>query len=171
MPPGQSPQFASIQAELENVKDEFHQLLASIPDEDWNRKIPGEHWTAKQELVHVAQALQTIPGSIQRATTGHGGALMALTPVALRNWANGYILIPVISRKATRDSITAEYEKAHADLVDLLGTLPDEAWSKGAKYGEYMTVEQMAHHPREHLAEHSAHLRQVLHLEGAAGKG
>ncbi len=30
---------------------------------------------------------------------------------------------------------------------------------------EYRTVEQMAHRPAEHFAEHAAHLRHVLGLE------
>ena len=155
MSPEKSPKFIYYQAELESVKAEFLELLAAIPEEDWNRRIPGEHWTVKQTLAHVAQALQTQPEGIRRATTGHGGALLAITPVALRNWANGYIIIPLVSMKATRSSIAEEYEQAHAVLLDLLATLPDEAWSKGAKVSEYRTVEQMAHRPAEHLAEHA----------------
>jgi DinB superfamily len=160
----QSSKFTYYKAELESAKGEFLQLLAMIPEADWNRRIPGEHWTAKQELAHVAQALQTQPEGIRRATTGHGGAVLAYTPVALRNWANGYIIIPLISRKATRSSIAEDYEKAHAVLLDLLATLPDEAWSKGARVREYRTVEQMAHRPAEHLAEHAVHLKRVLGL-------
>jgi hypothetical protein len=164
--PEPSLKFTYYQAELESTKAEFLELLAVIPDEDWNRRIPGEHWTVKQELAHVAQALQTQPEGIRRATTGHGGAVLAYTPVALRNWANGYIIIPLISRKETRASIAAKYEKAHAVLLDLLASLPDEAWSKGAKLGEYRTVEQMAHRPAEHLAEHAIRLKRALGLEG-----
>jgi hypothetical protein len=169
MAPEQSPQFILIKTGLESAKSEFLHLLAAIPDVDWNRRIPGEHWTAKQELAHVAQALQTIPPSIHRAITGHGGALMAFTPVALRNWANGYMIIPLIAKKATRASIATAYERAQKGLLDLLGTLPAEAWNKDAKYGEYMTVERMAYHPVEHLAEHAAHLRRVLNLNGEEG--
>jgi hypothetical protein len=165
MSPEQSLKFTYYQAELESVKAEFLELLAAIPEEDWNRRFPGEHWSVKQTLAHVAQALQTQPEGIRRATTGHGGALLAITPVALRNWANGYIIIPLISRKATRATIAAEYEQAHAVLLDLLASLPDEAWSKGARVREYRTVEQMAHHPAEHLAEHAEHLKRVLGLE------
>ena len=171
MSPEQSPQFTTFQVELESVKSEFLHLLATIPDEDWNRRIPGERWTVKQELAHVAQALQTLPEGIRRATTGHGGALLAFTPVALRNWANGFIIIPLISRQETRASIAAEYEVAQAVLLDLLATLPDDAWSKGARLGEYRTVEQMAHRPAEHLAEHSAHLRHILGLENELAEG
>jgi hypothetical protein len=166
----ESSKFALIQVELESVKDEFLQLLAAISEEDWERKIPGEHWTVKQELAHVAQALQTQPVGIRRAATGHGGALLAFTPVAVRNWANGYIVIPLTSRKETRPSIAAEYEKAHAVLLDLLATLPEEAWSKGTRFGEYLTVEQMAHRPAEHLAEHIAHLRTVLAHKDQEGR-
>ncbi len=164
MSPEQSTKFGYYKAELESVKDEFLHLLATIPDEDWNRRIPGEHWTVKQQLAHVAQAIQTLPEGIRRATTGHGGTLLAITPVAVRNLANGYIIIPLTSRHETRASIAADYEKAHADLLDLLATLPDEAWGKGAKVGEYRTVEQMAHRPAEHLAEHAPLLRHELGL-------
>lgn len=164
MASGQSPKFDYFKEELENVKSEFLQLLAAIPDKDWNRRLPGERWTAKQELRHVAQALSVLPADMRRAATGHGGWLLANTPVRLRDWANGYLIIPLISRKETRASIAAEYEQAHAALLDLLAPLPGETWSKGAKFGEYRTVEQIAHHPAEHFAEHKVHLRRVLGL-------
>ncbi len=79
---------------------------------------------------------------------------------------NGYILIPAISRKATRDSIAKKYEEGHQSLLSILETMSEEGWKKGTNYPrEYRTVEQIAYRPVEHFKEHASHLRRVLGME------
>ena len=53
----------------------------------------------------------------------------------------------------------------------MLAVIPDEDRSKGARLGEYRTVEQMAYRPAEHFAEHAAHLRHILGLENGVAEG
>ena len=158
-----SPQYKSIRDELEEVRLAFLGLLQEIPDRDWDRPLPGEGWTAKQQMVHIAQVLSVLPAGIERANTGRRRSVLSFVPTSLRSWVNGHVVIPIISRQATRESIAEAYEKAHAALVSLLEELPEEAWGKGTNYpGQYRTVEQMAHRPVEHFGEHAAHLRHVL---------
>jgi hypothetical protein len=67
-------------------------------------------------------------------------------------------------------SIKAGLERVKSEFLQLLAVIPDEDRSKGARLGEYRTVEQMAYRPAEHFAEHAAHLRHILGLEnGVAG--
>ena len=66
------------------------------------------------------------------------------------------------SNKAGLESIKGKF-------LQLLAVIPDQAWSKGTRFGEYRTVEQMAHRPAEHFAEHAAHPTCVLGLEGEEG--
>ena len=56
----QSNKIKTIDNKLEEVKHDFLRLLEEIPDIDWDRKLSGEGWTAKQEMVHIVQVLQVL---------------------------------------------------------------------------------------------------------------
>ena len=161
-----SNRFANIQPELEEVRQDFLWLLGLIPDDALDRRFPVEVWTIKQELVHVVQALSILPKGIKRAVIGKGRSALSFIPTGVRGWFNGFILIPLASRRATRTSIAEEYEKALNTLLNMLKELPEEAWHKGAAYPrQYRTVEQMAHRPAEHFEEHAAHLCRLLNID------
>ena len=161
-----SNQLASIQPELEEVRQSFLRLLELIPDDALDRKFPGEGWTIKQELVHIAQAVAILPKGIKRAVRGKGRSALSFIPTGLRGWFNGFILIPLASRQATRASIAEVYGRAFNTLLDSLRELPEEAWHKGTAYPrQYRTVEQMAHRPSEHFEEHAAHLCHLLNIQ------
>jgi hypothetical protein len=165
MSSGASTRCQSIRRELEDVRRAFLDFLIGIPDDDLERALPGEGWTAKQEMVHIAQVLNVIPAGILQAHLGRRRSVLSYIPAFLRSWVNGHVIIPVVSRQATRDSVAESYGKAHAALVDLLEKLPEEAWNKGANYpSQYRTVEQMAHRPAEYFKVHADHLRRVLGL-------
>jgi len=162
----QSTRFESVREELEKVRLRFLHLLDEIPEKDWDRRLPGEGWTIKQEMVHLVQVLNVIPAGIRRASAGRTRSLLAIVPAGLRSWVNGHIVVPLMSRNVTRTTIADMYNKAHAALVDLLGTLPEESWNKGMPYPKkYRTVEQMALRPAEHFEEHLGHLRNVLGIK------
>ncbi len=169
MLPKQSSCFESIQKELEEVRLNFFRLLDAISDSDWDRRLLGEGWTVKQEMVHIVQVLNVLSNGIRRASSKGKRSMLAIVPPGLRSWVNGYIVIPFLARSATRQSIAKAYDKAHNALLGLLKELPEEAWSKGVPYPrKYRTVEQMAHRPAEHFKEHVAHLRTLpgIKLEG-----
>ena len=161
-----SNRFANIKPELEEVQQSFLRLLALIPDDALDRRFPGEGWTIKQELVHIVQALAILPKGIKRAIIGKNRSALSFIPAGMRGWFNGFILIPLASRRATRTSIIEAYEKAFTTLLDTLKELPEEAWHKGAAYPrQYRTVEQMAHRPSEHFEEHAAHVCRLLNID------
>ncbi len=114
----------------------------------------------------MTQVIQLLPAGIRRAAMGHRHSALSVVPEPLRRWVNGYLIVPLSYRSATRASLASDYEQAHAALLKVLRELPEEAWSRGAHFPrQYRTVEQMAHRPTEHFAEHAAHLRRVLGLE------
>ena len=166
MSPEPSPRFARMRLELEQAKWDFSRLLAAIPDDDLDRRLAGGAWTPRQELVHVVQALELLPRGIERAVGGGGRSLLSLVPASVRGWVNGYVIVPMRARGATRASIAEAYENAWTRLVDRLRALPEEAWDRGAPYPrQYRTVEQMARRVAEHLEHHAAHLCNVLGIE------
>jgi len=166
MHPDLSPRYEALRAELEETRLAFLRLLQEIPDKDWDRPLPGKGWTARQEMAHVTQVVRLLLAGIKRATAGRSRSALAFVPERLRSWVNGYIIVPVMYRTATRASIAAAYEKAQRALLNLLQELPEDAWSKGTTFPrQYRTVEQMAHRPAEHFQEHAAHLRRVFGIK------
>jgi hypothetical protein len=158
----QSARLEAILEELDKARLKFLHLLDEVSEKDWNRRFPGEGWTIKQEMVHIVQVLNVIPDGIRRASTGRVRSFLAFVPAGLRSWVNGHVVIPMMAINATHASLANNYNKAHTTLVDLLVTLPEEAWSKGMPYPKkYRTVEQMAHRPVEHFEEHLGHLRNM----------
>jgi DinB superfamily len=162
----QPTRFEPVREELEKVRLRFIRLLDEIPEEDWDRHFPGEGWTVKQEMVHIVQVLNILPNGIRRASSGGRRSFLAIVPATLRSWINGHIIIPLMARGATHQSIAEAYGKAHQALLGILEELPEDAWSKGMPYPrKYRTVEQMAHRPAEHFEEHLEHVQNVLRIK------
>src|SRR5574342_471903 len=122
-----SNQFANLQPELDEVRQNFLRLLELIPEEALNRKFPGEGWTIKQELVHIVQAVAILPKGIKQAVLGKNRSALSFIPTNIRGWFNGFVLIPLASRQATRVSIAEAYRRAFNALLDTLRELPEEA--------------------------------------------
>ncbi|RPI28224.1 MAG: DinB family protein [Chloroflexota bacterium] len=166
MKPEQTSRFESIRKELEDVQRRFLCLLDEIPDRDWERRLAGEGWTVKQEMVHIVQVVNVIRRGIEQASTGHSRSAMGMVPAGLRSWVNGAIIVPMMARGATRQSIAEGYHQAHDALLALLKELPEEAWSRGMPYpSQFRTVEQLAHRPAEHFEEHVARLRNAAGIK------
>jgi hypothetical protein len=162
----QPTRFEPLREELEKVQLRFLHLLDEIPEKDWDRHFPGEGWTVKQEMVHIVQVLNVIPNGIRRASRGGRRSFLAIVPANLRSWINGHMVIPIMARGATYQSIVEAYGKAHKALLGTLENLPEDAWSKGMPYPKkYRTVEQMAHRPAEHFEEHLEHLKKVFGIK------
>jgi hypothetical protein len=165
-PNAHSARFELARENLERVRVKFLSVLDRIPEDDWDRRIPGEGWTIKQEMVHIVQVLNVLPRGIKRASQGGRRSILAFVPTGLRSWVNGYIIVPFMAGNATRRSIREAYNKAHDILLGILEALPEEAWSRGMPYPKkYRTVAQMALRPVEHFEEHLEHLRNVLGIE------
>jgi hypothetical protein len=161
-----SDRFANIQPELEEIQQSFLRLLELIPDDDLNRRFAGESWSIKQELVHIVQALELLPKGIERAVLGKRRSALSFIPIGVRGWFNGFILIPLAARQATRASIAKAYGKAFNKLLNTLREVPEEAWHRGTAYPrQYRTIEQMAHRPIEHFEEHATHLCRLLNID------
>ncbi len=161
-----SSHFESVRLELDAVRMKFLRLLDRIGEDDWDRRLSGDSWTVRQEMTHLVQVLRVLPAGIRRASGGGRRSVLSVVPTGLRSWINGQVVVPWLAQNATRRSLAEEYEKAHMSLLNLLGALPGEAWSRSAPYPRKLrTVEQMAHRPAEHFEEHEPHLRAVLRIK------
>lgn len=158
----------AIRTQLQAIRGAFHTLLNSISDRDLERVMPGNRWSTKAELVHVVQAAQFVPGGIDQARRGQRTSLLSLAPAGLRDWVNGFILVPMLARNATRESIARDYDRVHAQMLAKLDSISIDELDKGTTFlGRYRTIEQIFHRPIEHFQEHAAHIRQGLNIDGA----
>jgi hypothetical protein len=156
-----------IRSRLDAMRAAFHALLGLIPDQDLGRVIPGNRWSVKAEFVHIVQAAQLVPGGIDQARHGQRTSLLSFVPSGLRDWVNGYILIPLLVRNATRESIVQSFDRVHAQMIAKLDALASAELDKGTVYvGRYRTIEQIFHRPVEHFEEHAAHIRSSLNIHG-----
>lgn len=90
--------FAIIKSELEEVKNKFLWLVYENPEYDWGRKVPGDAWTAKEEMVHIVQALEVLPKGIRLALHGGKRSILSNVPSVIRSWVNGYLVIPILAK-------------------------------------------------------------------------
>ena len=145
-------------------------MVYEIPENDWGRNVPGEAWAAKEEMVHIIQALEVLPKGIRLAVHDGKRSILSNVPSVIRSWVNGYLVIPILAKWLTRESVANAFENAYHSLVEILEKLPEEDWKKGTRYPrQYRTVEQIAHRPKEHFDEHAPHLCNKLGI-GREGK-
>ena len=151
---------------LEEVRIRFLRLLEEIPEGSLERKLPGENWTIKEELVHIVQVVEIIPAGIEGARQGSKRSLLGYVPTPVRSWINGCIIIPRKARNETRETIGRAYQEAHKILINKLEKLDEVDWQKSMPYPrKFRTIEQMANRPIEHFTEHEEHIRQLLGMK------
>lgn len=167
MPSPETSQFLLARDQLERTRLAFVELLGSISESDWDHPLQGEGWTIKQEMLHMVQVIKALRGAVNRAVTGRGPSLLSVVPSPVRNIVNGRLIVPIMARRATQESVASAYQEAHEALLATLKELPEEAWNRGIPFPRrYRTVEELAYRPVEHFDEHAAHIRRVLMMNG-----
>jgi hypothetical protein len=152
-----------LQDRLGATKRDFLCLLDEISDADLERLFPGEKWTIKEELVHIVQVLEVIPGGIERASQGGKRSMLGFVPSGLRSWVNGTLIIPRKAKHETQATIIKAYADAHENLINQLEELGEDDWHKGMPYPrKYRTLAQLAYRPVEHFEDHQAHIRTLM---------
>ncbi len=163
MPSAETPQFLQARNQLEPARLAFLELLEAISDSDWDRPVQGERWTVKQEMTHVVQVMKAVQGAVDRAVTGRRFSFLSAVSTIARNVINGYLIVPILAKEATQESVARAYQEAHEGLLATLEGLPEEAWSRSTSFPRrYRTVDELAYRPVEHFDEHVAHVHRVL---------
>ncbi len=158
-----------LRRELEDTRRAFHSLLFSFPAADFQRPSPDSPWTLGAEFYHLAQALQFLPFAIARARRGSGFSLFYLVPIPVRDWINGHLLVPLLSRGATPISVLATYDKALKMVLEDLESIRPDEWKRQAGFGRgpSRTLEQVFHQPAAHFAAHQEAIRaKIAWLKG-----
>ncbi len=152
---------AGIRRAIEAMSPEFANLVEEIGDRGWQMKSALPAYTCGQLAWHLASGTAFLAGEIGKAKDGK-----ALNPPAflrpilykMNEWR-----VRVVSRKATAESVLADFDMAAQELLAVLESVDDDALRLSAtRMGETMTIAEMFQKPVEHLAEHAGHIRAGL---------
>jgi DinB family protein len=158
-----------VREELEASRAQFHALLDSLTDADWDAPSHNSAWTNGQLVFHMAFAFALVPALFwmirfwsrmpDRYSRGFARALDFSTPVF--NWFNaigprGQAL--VFGRKR----IGSLYDRVNRSILRKVDSLPDDRWSAGMHYprrwdpifGDFMTLEDLFRYPPKHFTRH-----------------
>jgi len=151
-----------MRAELEATRATFHKLLLVIPEDDWHKPSSNPAWTVGELLYHMSMALRMLPEDV-RLIRWLGWT--PRPPASLFNWLNECFTRRG-ARNLTLESIAEKYDSAHADVLNLLGTIRDDEWDKGMDYPDWdpllsghVTIERLFHYPALHFESHAAHIQ------------
>jgi uncharacterized damage-inducible protein DinB len=61
----------TLRIELETTRTAYHQLLADVPDNAWEKPTSNPAWNVRQLLSHLIMAHKYLPGDIKMIRSGH----------------------------------------------------------------------------------------------------
>jgi hypothetical protein len=153
-----SPTREAIRAELESTRSQYHELLNSLSEEEWNKKSGNRAWNVRQLMWHLARGTEFVSETVGQCRRGK-----APNPPAFLIDTGNTLLTRWGSRGATPESVAAKYEAGHAALVAVLDTVQDDEWQKGVTaYGRPFTIKSSFRSVTEHFEEHEADIKKEL---------
>src|SRR2546425_11380166 len=152
------PDKAAIRAQMESVRQEYHQLLDSLSPDDWKTKSANPSWTVGQLMWHLGRGVEFFSQNVEMCRKGKAPN----PPAWIVNPVNVFIT-RIGSRGATKVSVCEKYDTAHQRLLACLETVRDDEWPKSVTaYGVQNSVESCFTAPAGHLAEHKTDILKGL---------
>ncbi len=150
-----------IRGQLERTHDVYRQLISQIPDGKWGATSGNGAFTCGQLAWHMAAAVEFSAGLIEAARKGKQTNVPSFL-MPLGNKLNE-VRIHRGARRATRDSVLADYERHQARLLRLLDDVMDAEFAiVKTNFAIKRSVRDMFNIPVEHLAEHGPEIRSAL---------
>lgn len=162
-------QQARIREALEEGRDQYHALLARVPDNAWERPTGNPAWNVRQLLYHMTTGLRFLPMDVRMILRGSNPTVPPWLFNTANKWYNRWA-----ARSHTRESLAAEYDRQHQKVLDLLVTLSDEDLEKAGTYpdiggsltGGRRTIADIFLYVAQHVDEHLEDLLQALQENG-----
>ena len=116
-----------LQQEIEETRQAFHALLASIPDEAFDLPSDNPAWTIGEVLYHMSIAPKMLGTDVKMivSQTWLYKIIPAIIPKKFFDWTNKH-LTRWGARNLTRELLKEEYDKAESvaeDILDMLENL------------------------------------------------
>ena len=147
------------QAELDQAREEFRELVLGLSSEEWGRQSDNAGWTNGQLCWHIAFTASGGTLRVSRLRQNRGmqpfGPLMAVLNV-MSLW-----LVRIRSRGATPDSVLDFFDERLAMTRGMIDTVAEDEWGNGGVFlGEQTTVGNSFGFVREHISEHADEIRR-----------
>ena len=146
---------------LEGKRAELHGLIDGLGAAEFERKVPGSAWNARQLAWHIGFSPRFFTRSIGSVRQGKNSGPPAwlfslLEPV-------GALVPKMQARGATPQSVGAMFDEGTAEVLELLDGIREEEWERSALVlGQPATLEGVFREFAGHAEEHLAELRKAL---------
>jgi DinB family protein len=163
----------ALAADLERARTDFHRLLTSAADDEWNKPSSGTRWSNEQLLFHMVfgymiverllilvRVLGRLPDAVSR---GFARMLNAATsPFDVVNFYGSCLAARVYNRKR----VGAKLDRVIDSLQRSLTQERDNAFHRGMHYPtrwdpyfrDYMTLADIYRYPGQHYDHHRRQL-------------
>ncbi|MFI1918202.1 DinB family protein [Nocardia sp. NPDC020380] len=160
-------------ADLERARIDFHQLLDTTADGEWNAPTNGTRWTNEELLFHmvfgymIAQKLLPLLRIFGRLPTGVGRSYVrflntATTPFDVINFYGSRVAARIYNRRR----MGAKLDRAIASLQRSLRRDSEADFGRGMPYPDrwdpyfhnYMTLADIYRYPGQHYDHHRKQL-------------
>ena len=147
------------QAELDQARERFRELVLGLSSEEWNRKSNNAGWTNGQLCWHIAFTASGGTLRVSRLRQNKGmkppGSLMAVLNL-MSLW-----IVRIRARGATPESVLAFFDERFALTQGVIETIGDDEWGNGGVFlGEAITVGSSFEFLGKHITEHAAEMRR-----------
>jgi hypothetical protein len=176
------PDGAALLEQLEQARAEFHNIRATLSEQDWRAPSLNRGWTNGEVMFHVTlgfivvSRLVGLTRLLSRLPAGFSLVFATIlnffSPVFNRVNALG---ARGGARIFSRERIGSRFDRAHARLVAIVGQMSEDEWSAGMYYPakwdslfrKYMTIDEVVAYPVKHLRFHGAQLSRPLSAPSA----
>ena len=150
-----------IATDLAATQASYHELLAHVSADVWNRKSANSDMLVKELMWHMAWAMGWLARGVG-ATRGGRQSVASRIPAGLADPARK-IAMRILARRATPERAARTYDAGHEALLAELNTVTEPEWQLSTvRFGEHRTVAWHFRQPVDHFAEHSADVLAVI---------
>lgn len=157
-----------IRKEIEETRQDFHNLLADLSEDDFDKPSLNPEWTIGEMLYHMSLAPRGLPMDVRMIRYLKWVPKLPAGPF---NRLNIYFTKRG-GRNATKESLAETYDKAHAQTIKALESVNDNEWNFGVEYPDwdpmlsgFVTLETLFHYIRRHFDAHEKDIRLALGME------
>ncbi len=151
---------AAILAAWETMRRDFHALVDSLADSQWNQRSISTRWSNGELLTHFVVSLGLFPKELACARQGKSFVNL---PGTIMNPLN-YVLVRTAALMFKRQALKQRFERYYAQALREIDNIRDDEWRKGAHFfGEgYRDIEALCYLHPHHFEEHGGQVRQGI---------
>lgn len=156
--------------ELEATRQNFHQLVDSVPETLYSRPSINLAWTIGNVLYHITLGQPALQFEIWMIRHAKGLFQLAMNDLtsSIFNWANARFARR--GKHVTRQGLVKAYENGHAGILSSLKRMREEDFARSITYPESfvselageVSIERLYHYVKGHFEIHAKQIRNAL---------